>query len=86
MVMSVTDPRVADAPLRGRIVRWRAKPGYGFIAASDGRVVYFNRNSVTDGGLRRLRKGGDVWLVVARDDAIGPRASSVHPAGAAAAS
>jgi ribosomal subunit interface protein len=42
-------------PERGRVDQLFAEEGYGFIQTSDGRDIYFHRNSVLDDGFDRLR-------------------------------
>jgi ribosomal subunit interface protein len=68
-----------DVPLHGSVVRLFPDQGYGFIAASDGREVYFHRNSVLRDGFDGLKVGSDVRLVVAEgESAEGPQASTVE--------
>ena len=65
--------------LRGRIARFIADEGYGFIETSDGQEVYFHRNSVAEGRFEDLRVGEPVRLAVV-DGEDGPQASRVQPA------
>jgi cold shock CspA family protein/ribosome-associated translation inhibitor RaiA len=51
--------------------------GYGFLTASDGRQVYFHRNSVLDGHFDRLRIGSRVRFAEEPGEK-GPQASTVH--------
>jgi cold shock CspA family protein/ribosome-associated translation inhibitor RaiA len=70
-----------EPPLHGKVVRL-GEGGYGFIATSDGREVYFHRNSVVGNGFEQLQEGSEVRLVVAeKESAEGPQASSVVPIG-----
>lgn len=41
----------------GRVIRIFAEKGYGFLEDSDGREIYFHRNSVLDGDFERLEVG-----------------------------
>lgn len=72
-----------EAPLHGKVLRLiPGDEGYGFIAASDGREVYFHRNSVPNGDFARLGVGSEVRLVVAEGEGEhGPQASTVLPVG-----
>jgi ribosomal subunit interface protein len=71
-----------DVPLHGSVVRIFPEEGFGFIAASDGREVYFHRNSVLRDGFDALAVGTEVRLVVAEgESAEGPQASTVDPLG-----
>jgi ribosomal subunit interface protein len=65
------------APLQGRVVRTFAD--HGFIATTDGREVYFHRNSVVGTDFGKLGKGEPVELVIASDDEspIGAQATTV---------
>jgi cold shock CspA family protein/ribosome-associated translation inhibitor RaiA len=53
---------------------------HGFIAASDGREVYFHRNSVMGANLEDLQVGQEVRFSEAIGDK-GPQATSVRPVG-----
>jgi ribosomal subunit interface protein len=67
---------------QGRVARLFAADGYGFITTTDGREVYFHRNSVVDGDFAALAVGDPVRLVIAEDEsAQGPQASTVRPIG-----
>lgn len=66
--------------LHGRVARFVADEGYGFIETSDGQEVYFHRNSVVGGGFDRMRVGDEVRLAVAEGEK-GPQASTVHRIG-----
>ncbi len=69
-----------ETPPHGRISGMF--PDYGFIRSSDGREVYFHRNSVVDGDYDKLAVGDEVRLVVAEGEgAEGPQASTVVPVG-----
>ena len=69
-----------EVPLHGTIRRML--PDYGFIATSDGREIYFHRNSVVGGGFDALQPGQAVRLsIVHGESASGPQATTVHPVG-----
>ena len=71
-----------EVPLHGKVARLFSHEGYGFIAASDGREIYFHKNSVLREGFDELEVGKEVRLVVAeRESAEGPQASTVEPIG-----
>jgi ribosomal subunit interface protein len=71
-----------EAPPHGRIVRLFPYEGYGFIALSDGREVYFHKNAVVNGGFDKLEVGDEVRLAIAEDESPqGPQASTVTPIG-----
>ena len=64
----------------GRVVRIERKLGYGFIETSDGREIYFHRNSVAGGKFDDLEVGQEVRFSEAVGDK-GPQATSVRPVG-----
>lgn len=69
-------------PAHGRVARLIAEGAYGFISASDGTEVYFQRNSVANGGFEYLTVGDEVRFSVHPDEGEkGPQASSVVPVG-----
>jgi ribosomal subunit interface protein len=71
-----------EGPLQGRIVEIDHDKGFGHIAASDGRLVYFHRNSVVEGRFSALAAGDPVELVAQSEESpIGPQASTVRPIG-----
>ena len=51
-----------EAPVHGRIVGMTHD--HGFIATSDGREIYFHRNSVIGGDFEALEAGDEVRLVI----------------------
>jgi cold shock CspA family protein len=69
-----------EEPLRGRVARFVAEEGYGFVETGDGREVYFHRNSVSGGNFAELRIGDEVRLVVDEGEK-GPQASMVQRIG-----
>jgi ribosomal subunit interface protein len=71
-----------ETPLQGRVARLFPDDGYGFVAATDGREIYFHRNSVIDDGFDALTVGQAVQLAVAEDESdAGPQATTVRPIG-----
>ncbi|KAB2916066.1 MAG: HPF/RaiA family ribosome-associated protein [Hyphomicrobiaceae bacterium] len=64
----------------GKIAKLVPERDHGFIAASDGREIYFHRNSVIEGTFDNLQVGQDVRFSEAAGDK-GPQASSVRPVG-----
>jgi cold shock CspA family protein len=61
----------------GRIARIDASGVFGFIETSDGREVYFHRNSVLDDGFARLKPGVTVRFAEEEGEQ-GPQASTVQ--------
>lgn len=67
-------------PLQGKVARLFRDQGYGFIATTDGREVYFHRNSVIDEGFFGLDVGSPVQLsVVDGESPQGTQATTVRP-------
>jgi cold shock CspA family protein len=64
----------------GRVSKLLPYEGYGFLATSDGREVYFHRNSVLHGGFDSLEIGDDVRFEEA-EGIEGLQASTVAPVG-----
>jgi cold shock CspA family protein/ribosome-associated translation inhibitor RaiA len=69
-----------DAPPHGRIATIDAERNCGRIATSDGRDVYFHRNSVVNATFDKLEPGTEVRFSEEAGDQ-GPQASSVHVVG-----
>lgn len=69
-----------EVPPHGRIASLHPERDHGFIAASDGREIYFHRNSVAEGGFDRLDIGQEVRFSEATGDK-GPQATLVRPVG-----
>jgi cold shock CspA family protein len=67
------------APL-GEVVRLDREGGFGFLRTSDGREIYFHRNSVLSGGFAKLAVGTRVAFAEEAGEA-GPQASTVRIAG-----
>ena len=69
-----------ESPPRGQIAELLSYEGYGFIETSDGREIYFHRNSVLGGAFDRLSVGSEVRF--SEEEGIeGPQASSVRLVG-----
>jgi cold shock CspA family protein/ribosome-associated translation inhibitor RaiA len=62
----------------GRVARIDPSGDFGFIATSDGREIYFHRNSVLNGAFARLRPGSTVAFAE-EDGEKGAQASTVRP-------
>jgi len=60
-----------------RVTRVFPQEGYGYLVASDGREVYFHRNSVLNQGFPRLKVGTLVRFVEEPGEK-GPQASTVY--------
>lgn len=74
------DVKTHDAPLHGMVRRMF--PDHGFIETSDGREIYFHRNSVAAGNFADLQPGSEVRLVIVHgESAEGPQATTVKPIG-----
>lgn len=70
------DVKTPNAALQGRVLRTFAD--HGFIGTTDGREVYFHRNSVVGTDFEKLGEGEPVELVVVSDESpIGPQATTV---------
>jgi cold shock CspA family protein len=69
-----------EVPPHGRIASLVPERDHGFIAASDGREIYFHRNSVAGARLEDLQVGQEVRFSEASGDK-GPQATSVRPVG-----
>jgi len=67
-----------DLQAIGTVVRLLPEKDHGFIASSDGREIYFHRNSVTGEGFDSLAIGNEIRYVEEVDD-LGPQASIVYP-------
>lgn len=71
-----------EAPPLGQVIRVSAEEGDGIVRTADGREVYFNRNSVPNGGFDRLEVGSEVRITLAPEESgQEPRAQYVQPLG-----
>ena len=71
------DVKTHEPPPHGRVVRMDIAEGYGFIEASDGREIYFHRNSVLGDGFDDLEVGASVIFSEEQGER-GPQASTVR--------
>ena len=69
-----------EAPATGKVTKFVADDGYGFIETLDGREIYFHRNSVLNGAFDYLSVGVEVRFAEELGEK-GPQASSVHLVG-----
>jgi cold shock CspA family protein len=60
----------------GHVVKLFRDAGYGFLSTSDGREIYFHRDSVLSGRFEDLELGGSVRFVEEMGDK-GPQATTV---------
>jgi cold shock CspA family protein/ribosome-associated translation inhibitor RaiA len=67
-----------ETPPHGVIASLLPESDHGFIAVSDGREIYFHRNSVTDRKFEDLEVGQEVRFSEGIGDK-GPQATSVRP-------
>jgi len=70
-----------EVPLHGRIARVFPQESYGFIETSDGRDIYFHKNSLPKGEFEALALGEQVRFVE-EQGANGPQATAVNRVGA----
>lgn len=74
------DLKTHETPPHGIVLSLVPERDHGFIAASDGREIYFHRNSVSDGTFGDLVVGQEVRFSETVGDK-GPQATSVRPVG-----
>jgi cold shock CspA family protein/ribosome-associated translation inhibitor RaiA len=74
------DVKAHEVPPHGSIASLVPERDHGFIAASDGREIYFHRNSVADGKFDDLEVGQEVRFSE-EAGTKGPQATSVRPVG-----
>ena len=74
------DVKPHEMPAHGCIASLDRVAGSGRIATSDGREIYFHRNSVREGRFERLEPGMEVRFSEEPGDK-GPQASTVHLVG-----
>lgn len=73
--------KMHETAVQGRIAEIHAK-GHGHIATTDGRLIYFHKNSVLEDRFDELGEGDPVELVVRYGESDkGPQASTVRPIG-----
>jgi cold shock CspA family protein/ribosome-associated translation inhibitor RaiA len=79
------DTATPDAhAMRGQVALIEPGADHGFILTNLGTQLYFHRDSVTDGSFKTLRRGDMVHYIEEEGD-VGPVASKVRVAAAAAA-
>ncbi len=66
-----------EEPPTGRVARLDPSGEFGFIETSDGREIYFHRNSVLNGAFGRLKPGTGVGYAEEQGEK-GPQASTVR--------
>lgn len=69
-----------DAPPHGVVSELHPEDDYGRITSSDGRLIYFHRNSLVGADFEQLTVGAEVRFDEEVGDG-GPQASSVHVIG-----
>lgn len=70
--------RIHEPRITARVVEIYPLAGYGFLETHDERRIYFDRNSVLDGGFDRLEVGTTVHYCEEAGEK-GPQASTVEP-------
>lgn len=76
------DVKRHEMPPEGRVGKIMPNEGYGYIALTDGREVYFHRNSVIGEGFEALEEGMPVRVVLIYGESIeGPQATTVEKIG-----
>jgi ribosomal subunit interface protein len=65
-------------PVQGVVARLLADRDHGFITTTDGRELYFHRNSVVQGRFADLAVGTPVELAVHGESEHGPQANTVR--------
>lgn len=70
------DVKIHEAPPKGRVIKLFPEEDYGFIETSDGREIYFHRNSVITPVFDKLKEGTEVVFVEEQGDK-GPQAMRV---------
>jgi cold shock CspA family protein len=74
------DVKTHEAALHGRVEKLFGEQDYGFIESSDGREIYFHRNSVLDDAFSKLEQGDEVRFAEEEGEK-GPQASTVRLVG-----
>lgn len=72
--------KVHDVPPHGTVSELHTAEDYGRITTADGRLIYFHRNSVLEGGFDDLTIGAAVRFDEEQGDE-GPQATTVRPVG-----
>jgi cold shock CspA family protein len=74
------DVKTHEAPPHGKISELFTEEGYGKIESSDGREIYFHKNSVLNADFDKLEVGAEVRFAEEEGDR-GPQASTVKVVG-----
>ena len=74
------DIKAHEVPPHGSICEIIPSQDHGRIMSSDGREIYFHRNSVIEGDFDLLEEGDQVWFSEEAGEK-GPQASTVHIVG-----
>ena len=74
------DVKHHEGPPHGKIIEVMPMMDSGTILSSDGREIYFHRNSLIDANLDALEVGDEVWFAE-ESTPDGPQASTVHIVG-----
>jgi ribosomal subunit interface protein len=69
--------KIHEVPPHGRVSQIVPDQDFGKIQTSEGREIYFHRNSVVNGGFEKLEVGSEVRFVESQGDE-GPQASTVQ--------
>ncbi len=69
-----------EGPPTATVTRFDDAAGFGFLETQDGREIYFHKNSVLDGGARKVAPGAKVTFFEEMGDK-GPQASTVKVLG-----
>lgn len=69
-----------EVPPHGRVSELNTEQGFGKIESSDGREIYFHRNSVLNGDFEKLEVGSEVRFAESQGNE-GPQASTVKLVG-----
>ncbi len=72
------DIKVHEAAPRARITKLFPEEGYGFLETSEGKEIYFHKNSVLEPGFDQV-KVGTVVMFTEEQGGKGPQASTVKP-------
>jgi ribosomal subunit interface protein len=72
--------KVSHVPPHARIIRVFPYEGYGFVATSEGRELYFHENAVVGSTIHELKPGMEVRFAESSDES-GPHVSSLTPVG-----
>ena len=69
-----------EGPPTATVTRFDDAAGFGFLETQDGREIYFHKNSILDGGARKVSPGAKVTFYEEMGDK-GPQASTVRVLG-----